>query len=89
MTAAPPQPKGPGTILEDLIAHVWFGKCQGCAALARKMDARGAAWCRENAEHIADHMLRTARAGWVPGGRRAALRVLHYAIDRAVAEGFG
>jgi len=58
-----PQPlgEGPGTQLTQLFDSHKFPKCQQCETLARRMNAWGAAGCREHVEEIVADILPRAR----------------------------
>ncbi|MEQ9407734.1 MAG: glycosyltransferase family A protein [Fuerstiella sp.] len=60
----PPQPAGPGTELLSIFKGAGVPGCQQCAELAKRMDAWGAAGCREHLAEIVEDMLPRAVA-WI------------------------
>lgn len=73
MAGPPHPPHGPGTELSALIAELGGQASQGCGcdSLARRMDAGGVTWCRENREEILV-ALRAAASKWGIGDWLAA-----------------
>lgn len=91
----PPAPthtpaNGPGAELSRILAGMGIHPSSdcGCKKIARKMNRRGAAWCRENIDWVLDRLKEESdkRKSWI-FSRIVAKRIVFMAIRRAEGGG--